>query len=167
MGQWGWVGCGLVVLIGAGVRAGAEPAPAFEVETVQGGTVSLEESLEAGRPVVVYFMASWCPSCARNWPALNEVYAEFEGEVDLVGISVDPTDDAETIGALVESGKIRFPATTGQPRVMLAFGVRGQATTVGVDREGEVVFRENGKVLSVEEYRERFAGLAEEEESDA
>ena len=45
-------------------------APNFEVTTLNGEMISLQKSLDEGKPVVVYFTASWCPTCAKNWTAL-------------------------------------------------------------------------------------------------
>jgi hypothetical protein len=42
---------------------------------------------------------------------------------------------------------------------MLEYGVDSQATTVGVNRDGEIAFRRNKMALSAQEYRELFDGL--------
>jgi peroxiredoxin len=136
-------------------------APDFEVTTVDGQTISLEQSLGDGKPVVIYFTASWCPTCARNWPALSEVYPEFEGRLTMVAISIDPTDTEEVIRELAEEKGFTFPSTEGKPQIMIDFGVSGQATTVGVDRDGYITFKKTGQALSAGEYRELFASLLE------
>jgi peroxiredoxin len=138
-----------------------ENAPDFEVTTIDGQTISLEQSLRDGKPVVIYFTASWCPTCARNWPALSEVYPEFEDRLTMVAISIDPTDTEEVIRELSEEKGFTFPSTEGKPQIMIDFGVSGQATTVGVDREGQIVFKKPGQALSAGEYRELFASLVE------
>jgi len=138
-----------------------EQAPDFEVTTVSGETISLQSSLDEGKPVVIYFTASWCPICAQNWPVLSEVYPEFEDRLTLVAISIDPTDDIETIRSLAEEENFRFPATRGIPEIMLDYGVDSQATTVGVNRDGIIEFRRNKVALSADEYRELFTQLVE------
>jgi len=138
-----------------------EQAPDFEVTTVDGETISLQSSLDEGKPVVIYFTASWCPICAQNWPVLSEVYPEFEDRLTLVAISIDPTDDEETIRSLAEEENFRFPATRGIPDIMLDYGVDSQATTVGVNRDGYIEFRRNKVALSADEYRELFTQLVE------
>jgi peroxiredoxin len=136
-----------------------EKAPNFEVTTTAGETISLEESLEEGKPVVIYFTASWCPICAQNWPSLSEVYPEYEDRLTLVAIGIDPTDDDETMRELSEEKGFTFPVTKGLPDIMLDYGVDSQATTVGVDKEGNIAFRKNKMVLSADEYRELFDEL--------
>lgn len=136
-----------------------EKAPDFEVTTVDGETISLQSSLEQNKPVVIYFTASWCPVCAKNWPALSEVYPEYEDELTLVAIGIDPTDDEETMRKLAEEKGFTFPVTRGIPEIMLDYGVESQATTVGVDKDGNIAFRKNKMALSADEYRELFDEL--------
>ena len=134
-------------------------APDFEVTTIDGQTISLEKSLADGKPVVIYFTASWCPTCARNWPALSEVYSEYEGRITLVAISIDPTDTENVIRNLSEERGFTFPSTAGKPEIMIDFGVTGQATTVGVNLDGQIAFKKPGQALSSDEYRQLFASL--------
>ncbi|MDZ7807271.1 MAG: redoxin domain-containing protein [Gracilimonas sp.] len=136
-----------------------EKAPNFEVTTISGETISLENSLENNKPVVIYFTASWCPICAQNWPVLTEVYPEYKDKLTLVAIGIDPTDDNETMRKLSEEKGFTFPVTRGLPDIMLEYGVDSQATTVGINRDGEIAFRKNKVALSEEEYRELFDGL--------
>jgi len=139
----------------------AEKAPNFEVTTVSGETISLQESLENDKPVVIYFTASWCPICAQNWPVLSEVYPEYEDRLTLVAIGIDPTDDDETMRNLAEEKGFTFPVTRGLPEIMLDYDVESQATTVGVDKDGNIAFRKNKMALSADEYRKLFDGLVD------
>ncbi|MCC5914432.1 MAG: TlpA family protein disulfide reductase [Balneolaceae bacterium] len=136
-----------------------DSAPDFEVTTIDGEIISLEQSLADGKPVVVYFMASWCSTCARNWPVISEVYPEYEDQLTFVAVSIDPTDSEDVIRQLSADRDFKFPATEGKPQLMLDFGVTGQATTVGVDRDGNIVFKKPGQAISASEYRDLFTGL--------
>lgn len=134
-------------------------APNFEVTTIEGNTVSLQQSLENDKPMVVYFTASWCPICAKNWPVLSKVYPDYKDKLNLVAIGIDPTDTREVMTELANEEGFTFPTTWGHPDIMVDFGVESQATTVGIDREGNIVFQKNKTALSEEEYRELFDQL--------
>ncbi|MDZ7659023.1 peroxiredoxin family protein [Fodinibius sp.] len=134
-------------------------APNFEVTTIEGDTVSLQQSLDEDKPLVVYFTASWCPICAKNWPVLSKLYPEYKDRLNLVAIGIDPTDDEETMRKLADEENFTFPITKGYPEVMRDFGVQSQATTVGVNTDGTIAFQKNKTALSEEEYRELFDGL--------
>lgn len=134
-------------------------APDFEVTTISGETISLQQSLDDDKPLVVYFTASWCPTCAKNWPVLSELYPEYEDRLTMVAISIDPTDDLEVMSNLAEEKGFTFPSTVGHPEIMLDFGVDSQATTVGVNREGYIEFTKKYMALNEPEYRELFDSL--------
>lgn len=138
-----------------------ETAPDFEVTTISGETISLQNSLNDGKPMVIYFTASWCPICAQNWPVLTEVYPEYEDQLTLVAIGIDPTDDNETMRNLAKEKGFTFPVTRGIPEIMLDYGVESQATTVGINKDGEIAFRRNKMALSAKEYRELFDQLVD------
>lgn len=60
---------------------------------------------------------------------------------------------------LVAKKNINSPITAGNPQVILDFGVKDQATLVGIDRYGFIAFKENKTSLSEEEYRALIEGL--------
>lgn len=134
-------------------------APDFEVTTIDGETISLQQSMEEDKPLVVYFTASWCPVCAKNWPVLSELYPEYSDKLNLVAIGIDPTDNEEVMRRLSEEEGFTFPITKGQPDIMIDFGVESQATTVGINRDGTIAFQKNKTALSEKEYRDLFDEL--------
>ncbi|MBC7364436.1 MAG: TlpA family protein disulfide reductase, partial [Candidatus Aminicenantes bacterium] len=68
--------------------ASAEPAPAFEVTTLDGKTITLD-SLK-GKVVLVNFWATWCPPCRAEIPDFIEAYSELKGQgLEILGFSVD------------------------------------------------------------------------------
>jgi peroxiredoxin len=136
-----------------------EKAPDFEVTTIDGETISLEQSMEEDKPMIVYFTASWCPICAKNWPALSKLYPEYKDRLNLVAIGIDPTDDEQVMRELSEEEGFTFPITKGQPDIMMDFGVESQATTVGINRDGTIAFQKNKTALSEKEYRDLFDEL--------
>ena len=137
-----------------------EKAPDFEVTTLEGNTVSLETSIEEDKPLIVYFTASWCPTCAKNWPVFSELYPEYRDKLNFISISIDPTDTREVISELVEEEGITYPTTWGHPNIMVDFGVKAQATTVGINRDGYIVFTKSNTALSTEETRSLFDQLS-------
>ncbi|MBZ9731354.1 TlpA family protein disulfide reductase [Salegentibacter sp. JZCK2] len=134
-------------------------APQFEVTTIDDQEISLEQSLADNKPMMIYFTASWCPMCAKNWPAISEVYPEYKDRINFVTISIDPTDDKKVMTKLAEEKNLDFPLVKGTPQVMIDFGVDSQATTVGINEKGYVEFQKDKTVLTTEEYRDLFEQL--------
>lgn len=107
-----------VVLLALALRAGlggsAEPgsvyasspeagsqAPDFVAEDVFGNRVSLSDF--RGRPVVLWFMAAWCPSCIYASKIISEATSGYE---DVVVIMVDlwSRDFLKELGILDKPG---------------------------------------------------------------
>jgi cytochrome oxidase Cu insertion factor (SCO1/SenC/PrrC family) len=136
-----------------------QEAPNFQVTTIEGDSVSLEQSMAENKPMVVYFTASWCPICAKNWPVHSEVYPDYEDKLNLIAIGIDPTDTKEVMTKLAKEENFKFPTTWGHPQIMVDFGVESQATTVGINRDGKIAFQKNKTALSEKEYRDLFDQL--------
>jgi len=117
--------------------------------------------MKEGKPTVIYLTASWCPMCAKNWPSLSEVYPEFKDKLNLVAVSIDPTDDEAVMKELVKEKNLTFPVAAGDPKLMVKLGAKAQATTVGIDKNGNIIFKKRA-VMSASEFREVFQSLIEE-----
>jgi len=141
---------GMVLFIGT-LFAAPSMAPQFEATTITGEKVSLENYLKDKKPLLVYFTASWCPTCAKNWPSINSVYKTYKDKVNFISISIDPTDTDEVLSKLAKKHDLIYPMVAGDPKLMVAFGVIGQATTIIVNSKGEITYKQRGH-LTLEDY---------------
>ena len=62
-----------------------EDGPGFTATTLDGDQI--ESASFAGTPVVLWFWAPWCTICQAEGPGLAEVAAEFEGQIEFVGVA--------------------------------------------------------------------------------
>lgn len=60
-------------------------APVHEADDASFASVVLE----ADRPVLVDFSATWCGPCKRLEPAVREIATEYEGRIRVVRVDVD------------------------------------------------------------------------------
>jgi thioredoxin-dependent peroxiredoxin len=83
-----------------------KPAPDFELETDEGGTVRLSEL--RGKPVVLYFYPKDdTPGCTRQACAFRDVYSEFQ-ERGAVVLGVSP-DSVASHRKFKEKYELPFP----------------------------------------------------------
>ncbi|HEU4726079.1 MAG TPA: TlpA disulfide reductase family protein [Candidatus Eisenbacteria bacterium] len=70
-----------------------KPAPPFEVRTTDGRVLRNSDFL--GRPLALYFWASWCPSCRGLAPQVEDLYSRYHGRgFEIIGISYDDDSTA-------------------------------------------------------------------------
>src|SRR6478752_3500294 len=54
----------------------------LELQPISGSPV------QAGKPTIVEFWATWCPPCRQTIPHLNQIYTDYHGKgLQIVGIT--------------------------------------------------------------------------------
>ena len=121
-------------------------APDFVVMTTEGKTVRLRQFANEKKPVLVYFMATWCPWCAQDFAALSKLYGNYENNVSIVALDMDLNEDT----ALLRDYKSRFPEldkvmfATGQSDILVDYGVTRTTTKYAIDRSGKIIWAGSG-----------------------
>jgi cytochrome c biogenesis protein CcmG/thiol:disulfide interchange protein DsbE len=119
-----------------------DPAPEFELSTLDGGTLSSEDL--KGHPVVVNFWASWCVPCREEAPLLERTWRRYKDDgIVFVGVNIkDAESDAK---AFVEEFDITYPVVRDlDQRLTRSFGVQGLPETFFIDHKWTFVGTESG-----------------------
>jgi len=121
--------------------ANDKPAPPFELETLAGGTIALDEL--RGQVVALRFWADWCPFCRREMRELEPVYRQLR-EQGLEILAVNVGQDRSRIERFVDRVHYSYP-TVLDPDSTIArrYGVIAIPVTFFIDREGIV----RGRIL--------------------
>ncbi len=126
-----------------GVQLPAQ-APDFAAQTLQGQPVQLSQL--RGKPVVLYFFASWCPACKVTSPTIDR-FAAGHPEVTVLGIAAE---DAEEARAFLASQPRSFAVVAETQAIDAAYKVRALPTTIVLDAQGKVAWSRQGIVLPFE-----------------
>ncbi len=108
----------------------------FTASTVDGETFD-GDSLK-GRPTVLWFWAPWCPTCRGQIPQVEGLAADYDGEVNVIGIG--SLDSAEAIAEFADGvdGVTQLEDVDGE--LWKRFGVAEQSSFVVLDADGAVAF---------------------------
>ncbi len=112
------------------------PAPDFELETFDGGTLSLSD-LE-GKVVVLNFWASWCPPCRWEMPFFETMWNEYRDR-DVVFVGVAMSDTLEEAQGFAEESGVTYPIGLDQTgEIVRDYEVFSLPTTFFIDKEGQI-----------------------------
>ena len=64
---------------------------------IDGNTHVISDILEKKDLFVLNLFASWCGPCAQEMPALQEAYVEYQNDVEVIALTVEPSDTIATI----------------------------------------------------------------------
>ena len=120
------------------------PAPEFSLKLFDGTNLNLSEL--QGRPAMVSFWSSWCPSCRLEAPVIvgmNHVY--HEQGVQFVGIAI--WDSEEKAQKFAAEHQFEFPIGLDKSgTIAIDFGVTGLPEKFFLNRQGEIVKKLVGPV---------------------
>ncbi len=123
--------------------AGTVGAASVKIETLDGEEFDLAE--KRGEVVALYFIAGWCSTCIPEAQAWSELYPAYRDKgVELLLVSADPNDTPQTIERFWRAAGIDpLPvAVDGTGEITRALSVSALDSTIIIDREGKVAYRE-------------------------
>lgn len=123
-----------------------DAAPRFEIPNLDGKTVAMDEF--GGRPLAIYFFATWCGYCVRGFPSIIRLEGDFRDRgLAVVGISVDEKVSEGAVSRLRDSFDVSFPILLDQRGTVAdAYGNSGVPETILVDKNGFIVDRFFGQI---------------------
>lgn len=112
-------------------------APAFELETLEGDTLTLA-SLDSVPVILMNFWASWCGPCKIEIPDLMALDEAYGGEGFMVlGVTVnDLPRDSRAFAAEVD---MSYPSVIGTPRMLEAYELSPWLPTSLLLKDGAIV----------------------------
>jgi peroxiredoxin len=139
-----------------------QPAPPFEIEDLDGNTISLANYL--GKDVVVLdFWATWCGPCVAAMPELAEVTSSFRDQ-GVVFYAVNIGEEKQAVVDFLQEQKLEVPvALDAKSTVAALYRVSGipQTVLIGNDSKVQVVhvgYGSNMKTQLTDELEQLLAG---------
>ncbi|HAF46187.1 MAG TPA: hypothetical protein DCG83_00745, partial [Cryomorphaceae bacterium] len=121
----------------------------WHLPDLNGDTVHFD-SRTITKPTILAIQGSWCPNCMDEGRVLDQYYREFEGAIDIYGLSYEYSGTLERATAAVQ--KMERDLSTSFPMVIATYDpkqdrnavlpleqIRSYPTTITLDHQGNVV----------------------------
>ena len=124
-----------------GTRIGNIP-PDFVVVTTEGKPVRLKDYTDNRQPIIVYFMATWCPYCAEDYAQLSKVYRQYENNISFLSIDLDLSEDIIQL----QKYKKKYPElqkamfAPGQYQILVDYHATKTTAKYAIGRNGTVIY---------------------------
>jgi methylamine dehydrogenase accessory protein MauD len=136
-----------LALIPPGLPVGAK-APDFALTSVDGGdTVTLENLLERGKPVLLMFTAPNCGPCSQIFPSLRRWQQSLSGQITVALVSSGSVEQNQPV--VDEHGLERLLVQEGI-ETFNAFRIRSTPSGVLVSAEGRIATTTAQSVFEIE-----------------
>jgi len=134
-----------------------EPAPAFTLERLEGGSLQFPDALK-GRVTAIRFWADWCPFCEGEMRLLEPVYRKYRDQ-GLTILAVNVRQERETVERFIAKLGISYDTLLDESgEVARTYGVAALPTTFLVDGRGVLRSRILGE-STPEIFEQAFTGL--------
>ena len=128
-------------------------APDFTLNTLDVKQISLE--MLKGKPSILWFMATWCPSCIGQADAIKKITSEYGSKINVVVMDLWAAQNiggqsAQGLNAETNSDLLSFIAKYGSPewkgtfdtdKVSIKYGITEVDSTVVIDGNGNIVMK--------------------------
>lgn len=109
-------------------------APDFTLPDLAGVEKSLSDF--RGKWVILDFWGSWCGWCIKGFPELKELYKNYKGELEIIGIACNDKED--DWHKSVEENELDWLQLFNNSDVSSTYGISGFPTKILISPDGEI-----------------------------
>lgn len=125
----------------------------FTIDTHDGRSVNLYDTLKEKELVVINIWASWCGPCRSEFPYIQEVYEEYSDRVEIIAVSVEASDTDRVIGEFAKEMGLTFPMGRDTANLSYLFQAQYIPTTAIVSRSGRIEYMHSSAFTSAESFK--------------
>jgi len=137
------------------VACSGESAPEAQTEVESGssagskdfpfmGVAELDKYLadNAGKPTMVLFWTTWCPSCKQQIPEMEQLNKSHGDKLNIITISLD--DNVAFLDEFFKDGLLDLPVYFGDDAIAQKFDISAIPTLTIFNKEGKLTFSKAG-----------------------
>ena len=130
--------------VNIGIEKGQIP-PDFTVTTIDGKQYRLSQFKEENKPILLYFWASWCPYCARDFSIVKNIYPKYADKVTFLAIDLDTKETSQHIQQYKDSkGLHEIDFAVGNEKVLFDYQITRTTTKYAISRNGLILYKGSG-----------------------
>ncbi|MGB1779517.1 MAG: TlpA family protein disulfide reductase [Longimicrobiales bacterium] len=117
------------------------PGPTAELEDLEGNVVSLLDYVEAGKPAVLEFWATWCEQCEALQPQFDELQTRYGDQVSVVAVAVGVSQSVRRVKRHLADHDPGYPFLFDRRGAAVrAYNATTTSIVVMLDAEGNVAY---------------------------
>ena len=141
-----------------GIDKGQIP-PDFTITTIDGKQYILSQFKEEKRPVLLYFWASWCPYCSRDFDVVKNIYPKYADKVAFLAIDLDLNEGSGLIQKYKErKGLNKIDFAEGNADVLSNYAIKYTTTKYAIGKNGLILYKGSG-VFNEQQWEVLFNGM--------
>lgn len=114
-----------------------DKAPDFILKDIQGGKFSLND--QRGKPVLLIFGTTWCPSCREEIPHLKDIYAQY-AKKGLIMVNIDIQESRDKVSRYADKYELPYRLLLDENgAVSEMYGIRGVPAMILLDEAGIIM----------------------------
>jgi peroxiredoxin len=129
------------------------PAKDFQLKDLNGSLVRLSD-YRGKQAVLLYFWASWCPSCMEMKPQVAKLRSDVSRDkMEILGVNVGSRDTLERLLQIEKGHPTPYPVLyDDDSKVSRAYQIQGIPVFILIDKEGSVVYRNYQLPKDIQKY---------------
>ena len=125
---------------GVSLSLGTE-GPTAELEDLEGNAVSLLDYVEAGKPAVLEFWATWCEQCEALQPQFDQLQARYGEQVSVVAVAVGVSQSVRRVKRHIADHDPGYPYLFDKRGAAVrAYNATTTSIVVVLDADGKVAY---------------------------
>jgi len=118
-------------------EAQSDQAPDFILNDLKGGKFKLSD--QRGKPVLLIFGTTWCPSCREEIPRLKDIHARYAGK-GLIMVNINIEESADKVSRHADKYELPYRSLLDEDgAVSERYGIRGVPAMILLDEKGMIV----------------------------
>lgn len=112
----------------------------FVLKDLNGAKFMLSE--QKGKPVLIIFSTTWCPTCRSEVPHYKKIYDSYTAR-GLIMVNIDTQETKDKVSRFRDKYQLPYPVLLDEKGLVAeAYEVVGVPTMILIDRKGALVSRQ-------------------------